>query len=98
MKELDIPYPVLKEDDDAFEVLRVWGSRKSGALYVSVASNLGGGAEGYGVLMSDLLLHGAKLYAEREGISEEAAVQKILESAIKATGERNISGGIPQLS
>lgn len=64
--ELRVPDGVLS-DPEAFEILRLWAANES--LHVSLNSDLGGGAEDFGELLSDLFEHAARMFAERDGQS-----------------------------
>ncbi|MGZ3838998.1 MAG: DUF5076 domain-containing protein [Flavisolibacter sp.] len=76
MTELPIP-PVALEDNDSFELLRVWAAYEE--QHVSIHSGLNGSAKDFGFLIAELAMHGAKLYAERFRQSEEEMLSEILQ-------------------
>jgi hypothetical protein len=76
MNELAIP-PAAIEDNNSFELLRVWAAFEE--QHVSIHSGLNGSAKDFGFLIAELALHGAKLYAERCKGSEEKMLEEILE-------------------
>ena len=75
-RELVIP-PAALRDPQSFEMLRLWAAE--GALHVTIESGLGGGAWGFGEMLTDLARHGALLYSQREGISPLEALDQIRE-------------------
>ena len=85
--ELMIP-PAVHEDPKAFEILRVWAA--SGEQHFSIHTGLRGGPEGFGIMLADLLRHGALLYSERES----AEPLKIL-GRIRAAFEAEMSQPLP---
>jgi len=93
MNELKIP-PVALEDDDSFELLRVWAAFEE--QHVTINSGLNGNAKGFGFLLAELALHASKLYAERFQESELEMLKEILDGfndeIIKESG--NPSGEI----
>ncbi len=66
--ELRVPEGVLS-DPEAFEIMRLWAAHE--ALHVTLNSDLGGGAEDFGELLSDLFEHAARMFAERDGHTVE---------------------------
>jgi hypothetical protein len=76
MTELQIP-PAAIEDQDSFEILRVWAAFE--AQHVSIHSELNGNAKDFGYLLAELALHGSKLYAQKLNISEIEALKNILD-------------------
>lgn len=96
--ELRVPEGVLS-DPEAFEIMRLWAAHQE--LHVALNSDLGGGAEDFGELLSDLFEHAARMFAERDGQTVEQcrnvmltdflarvkAPKDSIEGAILATGE-----------
>ncbi len=75
MNELIIP-PAALNDPNAFEILRVWAAKQE--QHVTINSNLNGGPTDFGFLLAELAFHGSKLYSQKLNISEEDALNKIL--------------------
>ncbi|WP_312319081.1 DUF5076 domain-containing protein [Stenotrophomonas sp.] len=91
--ELTIPDGVLS-DPDAFEIMRLWAAHEE--LHVTLNSDLSGGAEDFGELLSDLFEHAARMFAERDGQSVEHCRSVMLADfmeRVKAPKE-SIEGGI----
>jgi hypothetical protein len=76
MTELPIP-PVALEDNNSFELLRVWAAFEE--QHVSIHPGLNGSAKDYGFLIAELALHGAKLYAERFKLTEREMLEEIIQ-------------------
>jgi hypothetical protein len=66
--ELRVPEGVLS-DPEAFEIMRLWAAHEE--LHVTLNSDLNGGAEDFGELLSDLFEHAARMFAERDGHTVE---------------------------
>lgn len=75
MTELMIP-PAVNEDQEAFEILRVWASK--GEQHVTIHSGLNGDASDFGVMLADLAYHGANLYSEKFSVSLEESLKNIV--------------------
>ena len=75
MEELIIP-PLVKEDPQAFELLRVWAA--NGEQHVTIHSELNGKAFDFGTMLFQLAEHGANLYSERFQVSFDEALKEIL--------------------
>jgi hypothetical protein len=92
-QELVIP-PEALTDPDSFELIRVWAANE--AQHVTIIPNLTGGASNFGALLADLVMHGARLYSQRENISLIEAKEKIVSRVNKELKEqnRNVSGSI----
>ncbi|WP_313457705.1 DUF5076 domain-containing protein [Stenotrophomonas sp.] len=91
--ELRIPDSVLS-DPEAFEIMRLWAAHEE--LHVTLNSDLSGGAEDFGELLSDLFEHAARMFAERDGQSVELCRTVMLAdfmARVKAPKE-SIEGGI----
>jgi hypothetical protein len=89
--ELDIPYTTIT-DENAFELMRVWAAH--GKQHVAINAGLHQGAEGFGIIIGELILHGVSLYSERENISEDEAAEKIIKTIGQVLSERSASGQI----
>lgn len=90
--ELPIP-PETDSDPEAFELLRVWAANNQ--IHVTLESGFGESAKDFGVLISDLMQHGARLYAERDEVSELAARRAIMKGIQERLAEdKNLSGEI----
>ena len=74
-RELQVPLRAACAPD-SFEILRIWAAE--GSQHVTIRSDLRGGASGFGMLLGQLAQHGALLYAERDGIPLELALEEIL--------------------
>jgi hypothetical protein len=90
-QELPIPADV-QDDEGAFELVRAWASR--GEQFVSIDPSLSGDAGHFGVLVADLIQHGALLYSQRDGVTAQAARDLIIQSLRRELRERrhDISG------
>lgn len=93
MNELIIP-PAALEDENSFEILRVWAAFEE--QHVTIHSGLNGKPADFGFLLAELALHGSKLYAERFNITEDEALNHILDGFNKEiiSGSGNPSGSI----
>ncbi|MBS1519364.1 MAG: DUF5076 domain-containing protein [Bacteroidetes bacterium] len=76
MRELQIP-PAAVEDQESFEILRVWAAFKE--QHVTIHSELNGDAKHFGFLLAELALHASKLYAQRLSLSEIEALKDVLD-------------------
>jgi hypothetical protein len=94
MRENELPIPPeTSTDPEAFELLRVWAANNE--IHVALESGFGDSAQDFGVLVSDLMEHGARLYAERDGVSELAARKAIMKGIRERLAEnKNLSGEI----
>jgi hypothetical protein len=95
MIELMIP-PMAQEDPNSFEILRVWAANNE--QHVTIHSNLNGNACDFGYLIAQLVIHGAKLYAQRNNRLEEDMLKEILQGfndEIKYNSG-NATGSIPE--
>lgn len=92
-EELDIPDAV-HNDPDAFELLRVWAA--DGEQHVTISAQLRGEAADFGVLIADLVQHGARLYSQREGLTVRNALELILSGIRKELKEQThgVTGSI----
>jgi len=76
MTELQIP-PAAIEDNDSFEILRVWAAL--GEQHVTIHSELNGDAKDFGFLLAELALHASKLYAQRLNLPEIETLKDVLD-------------------
>ena len=76
MIELQIP-PAAVEDQDSFEILRVWAAFEE--QHVTIHSGLNGDAKDFGFLLAELALHASKLYAQRLNLSETETLKEVLD-------------------
>ena len=72
-----LPEPQFRAGADAHEVLRAWVA--DGGLTVSVRRSFDDAAV-WGVLLADVARHVSRIYAEEDGITEEAALAQVVET------------------
>jgi hypothetical protein len=88
MRELQIP-PAAFEDQQSFEILRVWAAFKE--QHVTIHSGLNGDAKDFGFLLAELALHASKLYAQRLNLPEIEMLKDVLDGfnaeIIKESGD-----------
>jgi hypothetical protein len=93
MRELQIP-PAAVEDQQSFEILRVWAAFQE--QHVTIHSGLNGDGKDFGFLLAELALHASKLYAQRLNLPEIEMLKDVLDGfnaeIIKESG--NPTGGI----
>lgn len=91
--ELQIPDGVLS-DPESFEIMRLWAAHEE--LHVTLNSDLGGGAEDFGELLSDLFEHASRMFAERDGQTVEHCRQIMLRDFMARIGapKDSIEGAI----
>lgn len=92
--ELAIP-PDALTDSEGFELLRLWAAH--GELHVAISGDLGGEAEDFGELLSDLFEHASRMFAQRDGRSLEDCRQGMLEDFLRRVEQpkASIVGSLP---
>jgi hypothetical protein len=92
--QLDPP-PDIDSNPDSFEILRLWAV--SGAQRVTIRSDIGGGALGFGEMLAHLAQYGARLFAQREGTQLDPQLRAIVRGFIEEYREQggNVEGSIP---
>lgn len=63
---------------DASEFMRMW-SRGGGAMCIIEPQNLGADPAMFGIAMADAIRHGAKAWANAVQVSEEHALERIMQ-------------------
>ena len=72
-----LPAPQFAPGADAHEVLRAWVA--DGGLTVSVRRSFDD-ASVWGILLADVARHVSRIYAEEDGVTEEEALSKVVET------------------
>ena len=72
-----LPAPQFAAGADAHEVLRAWVA--DGGLTVSVRRSFDDPAV-WGILLADVARHVSRIYAEEDGITEDEALSKVVET------------------
>ena len=67
--------PSVISDPNAFEILRVWAAH--GRQHVVIHSGLKAGPEGFGYMLAQLAMHGARIFHQRERMLLEQALERI---------------------
>ena len=73
--------------DDSYEVARIWIHDGAGSA-VWIAANALEGAKSFGYLMADTVRHGARAYATTYGMTEEEALQEIVDGLAEELREQ----------
>ena len=72
-----LPAPQFAPGADAHEVLRAWVA--DGGLTVAVRRSFDDPSV-WGILLADVARHVARIYAEEDGVTEEEALSKVVET------------------
>jgi hypothetical protein len=93
--ELDVP-PEALGDPDAFELMRLWAA--NGELHVTLSSDLSGGAEDFGELLSDLFEHASRMYSQRDGVPIADCRELMLQDFLRRveSPKPSLQGSVPR--
>ena len=72
-----LPAPQFAPGADAHEVLRAWVA--DGGLTVSIRRSFDDAAV-WGVLLADVARHVSRIYADEDGVTQEEALSKVVET------------------